>query len=80
MDFIHWREQLQTAANNFTNNGWYWFLSAFKQSGNLDTLVKLKMVSNAVVTGAPEMKYQNVFAGVEQKPNGIKQNIHIMNM
>lgn|SRR3990167_4805821 len=63
LDFIHWREQLQTAANNFTNNGWYWFLSSYKSSGNLETLVKLQMVSNAAVTGAPEMLKQGVLDG-----------------
>lgn len=60
LDFIHWRQQLMQAANNFTPSGWHFFLSAFKQSGDLDTLVHLQMVSNAVVTGAPVILYQNV--------------------
>lgn len=60
LDFMHWREQLQTASNNFTPSGWHWFLSAFNKSGNLDTLVKLKMVSNVTITGAPQMQYQGV--------------------
>lgn len=60
LDFIHWRGQLQRASNNFTPNGWHWFLQAFKQSDDLTTLVNLSMVSNAEVTGAPTVQYQGV--------------------
>lgn len=63
LDFIHWRHQLQRASDDFTANGWRWFLNAFKQSGNLKSLVDLKMVSNATITGAPEVKYQGVLGG-----------------
>ncbi|OGT32734.1 MAG: type IV secretion protein IcmL [Gammaproteobacteria bacterium RIFCSPHIGHO2_02_FULL_39_13] len=64
LDFIHWRQQLQQASNNFTPSGWYWFLQAFKKSGDLDTLVKLSMVSDAQITGAPVIQYQSVLDGV----------------
>lgn len=64
LDFIHWRQQLQEASNNFTPSGWHWFLSAFKQSGDLDSLVKLQMVSDASVTGAPVVINQAVLNGV----------------
>lgn len=60
LDFIHWRAQLQRASANFTVSGWHWFLNAFKQSGDLDTLVKLSMVSNAEVTGAPVILFKGV--------------------
>lgn len=60
LDFIHWRQQLQAASNNFTPSGWHWFLSAFKQSGDLDSLVNLQMVSDATITGAPVIQYQAV--------------------
>lgn len=63
LDFIHWRQQLQQASNNFTPSGWHWFLSAFQTSGDLDTLVNLSMVSNAEITGAPVILYQNVLSG-----------------
>lgn len=63
LDFVHWRQQLQDASVNFTDSGWHWFLSAFNKSGNLKTLVTLQMVSNASVTGAPEIQYQNVLNG-----------------
>lgn len=63
LDFIHWRQQLQSASINFTPAGWHWFLSAFKQSGDLDTLVKLSMVSDAVVTGSPVIEKKAVLNG-----------------
>ncbi len=63
LDFMHWRSQLQTASNNFTTSGWHWFTQALNQSNNLTSLVKLKMVSNATVTGAPVMQYQGVLDG-----------------
>jgi intracellular multiplication protein IcmL len=63
LDFIHWREQLQTASINFTPSGWHWFLNAFKQSGDLQTLVQLKMVSDSVVTGAPVIQGKAILDG-----------------
>ena len=63
LDFIDWRKQLQSASINFTPSGWHWFLTAFKQSGDLDTLVKLNMVSDAVVTGSPVIQKKAVLNG-----------------
>ena len=63
LDFIHWRSQLQRAQNNFTPSGWNWFVTAFKKSGDLQSLVNLSMVSDAVVTGAPQIQYQGVLDG-----------------
>lgn len=63
LDYVHWRGQLQRASNYFTPSGWYWFLSAFKKSGNLETLKTLKMVSSAQVTAAPIVEYQAVLDG-----------------
>lgn len=63
LDFIHWKEQLQRASYNFTPSGWHWFLNAFKASGDLDTLVKLSMVSDAKVTGAPRITFEGVLSG-----------------
>jgi len=60
LDFIHWREQLQTASYNFTPSGWHWFLRAFKKSGDLNSLVQLNMVADAQITGAPVITYQGV--------------------
>lgn len=63
LDFIHWRAQLQAASDNFTRNGWFWFVNALKKSGDLDSLVKLQMVSDAEITGAPVIQYKNVLGG-----------------
>lgn len=64
LDFMHWSQQLQGASVKFTASGWKEFVKAFKASNNLDTLVKLKMVSNAEVTGAPQLVQTAVLNGV----------------
>jgi len=63
LDFIHWRQQLQTASGDFTHYGWKTFLNALQSSNNLTTLTKLKMVSNATVTGAPKIIQEEVVDG-----------------
>lgn len=63
LDFMHWRAQLQDASYNFTSNGWGWFIDSLKRSGNLKTLVKLQMVSNATITGAPSKQKTAVLNG-----------------
>ncbi len=62
-DFMHWSDQLQTASNKFTAPGWREFLKALKSSNNLETLTKLKMVSNAEITGAPRLMQKAVLGG-----------------
>ena len=64
LDYIHWRHQLQEASNDFTPQGWKNFLQALKKSNNLKTLTTLKMVSNAVITGAPRIVEKEVINGV----------------
>ncbi len=63
LDFMHWSAQLQTASNKFSNEGWKYFLEALKKSNNLETLTKLKMVSNAEITGAPKLIQKTVLGG-----------------
>lgn len=55
LDYIHYRQQLQTASSDFTPFGWKYFLQKLKSSNNLKTLTSLKMVSNAKITGAPRI-------------------------
>lgn len=62
-DFIHWREQMQEASNNFTPDGWRDFSASLKDSNNLKTLIDLKMVSNVEVTGSPQIIQKAVVAG-----------------
>lgn len=63
LDYIHWRSQLQSAAVNFTPSGWSWFVKALETSGDLNTLMKLNMVSTVTITGAPSFLYQGVLQG-----------------
>lgn len=63
LDYMHWRNQLQQASNNFTPDGWKYFLSSLKSSNNLKTLTNLKMVSNATVTAAPQIVQKEIVGG-----------------
>lgn len=63
LDYMHWSDQLQSASNKFSTPGWREFLKALKSSNNLDTLIKLKMVANAEVTGAPQIMQKAVLGG-----------------
>lgn len=63
LDYVHWREQLQEASNNFTPDGWKWFLSSLESTNNLKTLTDMQMVSNATVTGAPEVQEKEIVDG-----------------
>ena len=63
LDYVHWREQLTDASDNFTPDGWRWFFKTLKSSNNLKTLIDLKMVSNASVTGAPQIVQKEVVDG-----------------
>ena len=62
-DYIHWRQQLQDVSSAFTPGGWQYFLQSMKSSNNLKTLVALKMVSNAEITGAPTITQKAVING-----------------
>lgn len=63
LDYIHWREQLEQAANNFTPEGWKYFLNSLRNSNNLKTLTSLKMVSNVTVTAAPQVVEKEIVGG-----------------
>jgi intracellular multiplication protein IcmL len=63
LDYVHWQDQLQEASNNFTPYGWRWFIKALQDSNNLKSLTSLKMVSNASVTGAPQILEKEIVGG-----------------
>src|SRR3989344_3989240 len=63
LDFLHWRDQLQEASQYFTPDGWKYFLNALQSTNNLKTLTDLNMVSNAVITGAPEIQEKAIVDG-----------------
>ncbi len=63
LDYVHWRDQLQSVADYFTGDGWKWFLQALQGTNNLKTLVDLQMVSSATITGAPQLLEHAVLDG-----------------
>lgn len=64
LDFMHYRAQLQRSSEDFTPSGWNYFVTALKQSNNLKTLTDLKMVSDAEITGAPQILEKDLIDGV----------------
>lgn len=63
LDYVHWRDQLQSVSDYFSANGWNWFLQALQGTNNLKTLVDLQMVSSANITGAPQLLDHAVLDG-----------------
>ena|SRR3990167_8953272 len=63
LDYVHWRQQLQEASNNFTPGGWKDFLTSLQSSNDLKTLIQLNMVSNITVTGSPQILEKAVVGG-----------------
>lgn len=63
LDYIHWREQLKDASENFTPDGWVYFSSKLKETNNLKTLVDQNMVSDAQITGAPQVVRESIVSG-----------------
>ncbi len=63
LDYIHWREQLQSASNDYTSSGWHGFIAALEQSNDLKTLQAYNMVANATLTAAPQIARKEVVDG-----------------
>jgi intracellular multiplication protein IcmL len=61
--FGNYREQLQTASENFTPEGWKNFEEALQSSRNLELVIAKKVDSNAVATGAPVVVEQGILNG-----------------
>lgn len=64
LDYVHWRQQLQSASTSFTPSGWRDFSAALKASHNLKTLTDLKMVSNVTLTAPPQIEQKQEIDGV----------------
>ncbi len=62
-DYIHWRSQLSQASTAFTPYGWKCFIAQMKSSNNLNTLINNSMVSDAVITGSPEIIRKGMIGG-----------------
>ncbi len=63
LDYIHWRAQLDQAQENFTQEGWKWFIASLKSTNNLKTLQALQMVSSAKLTGSPTIMRKGIVDG-----------------
>ena len=62
-NFLTYREQLTQASEFFSDRGWKSFMSAFKASRNLETVIAKKLSTTAVATGAPVILDQRVLNG-----------------
>lgn len=62
-NFVNYRQELQSASEFFTPDGWREFLNALTSSTNLNAVIEKKLVVNAVATGAPVILDQGVING-----------------
>lgn len=62
-DFLNYREQMNTAAQYYSEEGWQAYLSAQKKAGNLRTVLAKKLATSAVATGAPVIVQEGVLNG-----------------
>lgn len=59
-NFLNYRTELQASSGFFTAEGWDQFLSALKDSNNLDAIKEKKMIVSAVATQAPVILQKGV--------------------
>ncbi len=62
-NFVNFRQELQSASEFFTPEGWTEFTNALKSSTNLNAVIEKKLVVSAVATGAPVVLDQGVING-----------------
>ncbi|MCL5260510.1 MAG: type IVB secretion system apparatus protein IcmL/DotI [Gammaproteobacteria bacterium] len=62
-NFVNYREAFQHLQNEFTADGWKFFMEAQQASRNLETVVAKKLVVSAVATGTPTVLDQGVVNG-----------------
>ena len=63
-NFVNYRQELQSASEYFTPDGWREFINALQGSNNLNSVITLKLVVSAVATGAPVILDQGIINGV----------------
>ncbi|WP_162896536.1 DotI/IcmL family type IV secretion protein [Cysteiniphilum halobium] len=61
-DFLNYKEQILTLKPLFTNQGWYAFNAAFKET--VDQVIEHKMVAKAALDGVPVITAAGHIAGV----------------
>ena len=62
-NFVNYRTELQSASGYFTADGWQQFLSALKDSNNLDAVKAKKLVVSAVASSAPVFLQKGILNG-----------------
>jgi intracellular multiplication protein IcmL len=62
-NFVNYRNELQSASEFFTAEGWSTFLDALKESNNLEAVISKKLVVTAVATRAPVILQKGVLSG-----------------
>jgi len=62
-NFVDYREAFQDMQNNFTPDGWKYFMQALQNSRTLETVLTKKLVVSAVATGTPIIQDQGVING-----------------
>ncbi len=62
-NFVNYRQELQSASEFFTPDGWNQFINALNSSNNLKSVIDKKLVVSAVATGAPIILDQGVLNG-----------------
>lgn len=62
-NFVNYRQELQSASEFFTPDGWNQFINALNSSNNLKSVIDKKLVVSAVATGAPIVLDQGVLNG-----------------
>lgn len=63
-DFFNYRQQLQSASQYFTDEGWQAYLNVLRLSRNLNAVVEKKLVVSAVATRAPVLLRSGLVDGV----------------
>jgi intracellular multiplication protein IcmL len=63
LNFDKWQTQLNQVQNKFTTNGWNAMQSALKASGITSSIEQNKLVTSAVVSGAPVILSREIYHG-----------------
>lgn len=63
-NFVNYRTELVASSGFFTPEGWDQFLTALKQSNNLDAVIAKKLIVSAVATRAPVILKKGPLNGV----------------
>lgn len=62
-DFLHYRQQLQSIDKYFTTAGYHDYIQKLNTSGNLDSVIKKKIIVSAIPGGTPVIQNQGVLDG-----------------